>query len=370
MKTNHIVLLAFVLLLPYTTTAQLSDPGGIFFPIRTAGSTVLIPADARSAGMGATGVAAATDADALFWNPAALSFSEAKMGVTGQFMPWLTALGLPGIKRYAAAGFITLNKEAEKKHPVSIGLSGRFVSLNQIDDWFSPDPTPEISRHELVLSTSVSVQLSEGVAAGATLSYLDSRFSTISNLKGPMNVLMGDLFVQAQHHSKLFQKPLEIRGGVVLGSLGPKVSYGPSLAEEFLSTNLALGYALSLELAPEHRLILTQDARKLLVPSQVFSSDLSAWNGLATSFSDSPEGFLGELREISTGIGVEYVYKNWLSLRSGYTWIHPVQGARRLFTVGAGATLKDLSIDLSFWIPTEINNPFQNTWSVGVGWSL
>lgn len=370
MKTTHFVLLPFILLLPYTTLAQLNDPGGTFFPIRTAGSSVLIPADARSAGMGATGVAAATDAEALFWNPAALSFSETKMGVTGQFMPWFTALGLPGTNRYAAAGFITLNNQPEKKHPISIGLSGRFLSLNQIDGLFSPDPTPEISRHELVLSTSVSVKISDHVAAGAMISYLDSRQSTVTNSKGPMNVLLGDLFVQAQHHSTLFQKPLEIRGGVVLGSLGPKVSYAPSLAEEFLSTNLAIGYALSLDLAPEHRLSLTQDARKLLVPSQVFSSDLSAWEGITASFSDSPEGFMGELRETSIGIGLEYVYKKWLSLRSGYTWVHPVQGDRRVITVGAGATLEDWSIDASFWIPTEINNPFQNTWSVGIGWSL
>lgn len=371
MDTRLIFILFLLCTFPECCFAQLNDFPGSNMAIRTAGSSLLIPGDARSSGMGAIGIAAASDQDALFWNPAAILFSEQRTGATLQFMPWFRALGIPDINRYTAGGFVTIGNPSEKRHPVSIGLSGRFLHLNEIVI-FPPGipPTQEIPRYEMEISISVSIKISDYIAIGSKFSYLDSRFTSLSNTRGPMNVVLGDLFVHARTQSSLFEMPLDIRGGIVLANLGPKVSYEPNLADEFLPTNLAIGYSLTLEISPLHRVLISQDARKLLVPSNTLSSDLSAWQGITTSFNDSQEGFRGELSEISTGFGIEYTFRDLLSIRSGYTWIHPDQGDRRMSTVGVGIHLQAITIDCALWVPIEQNNPFQNTLSVGVGWGV
>ena len=48
--------------------------------------------DARSSGMGETGVASSPDANATFWNASKLAFSERDFGASASYTPWLPKL--------------------------------------------------------------------------------------------------------------------------------------------------------------------------------------------------------------------------------------------------------------------------------------
>lgn len=365
MKLQLLFLIITFSLLSYSAKAQLNDYSRSNIGIQTAGSSLLIPSGARSSGMAATGIACSNPQEAIFWNPAIIPFSDKAGGFTMQLMPWYTALGLTGVYHYAFGGFYRIN--AGRDHPIFLGLAVRNITLRSLYPWTLIGT--HVPKFELAVMASASTKISDYVSVATAIRYMDSRFS-IQNASGPMKILMADLSINLRKEYLFLGKELEFSGALVLANLGPKVSYGPFVADEFLPANLALGYSLLLNLFPNHRIAFTQEARKLLVPGEGLRSDFSSLRGMVSSIGDSPEGFRGELKEISTGIGVEFLYKNWLSLRSGYTWVHPEQGERRIFTVGAGVTLKDMSIDASFWIPTKINNPFQNTWSVGIGWRV
>jgi hypothetical protein len=46
--------------------------------------------------------------------------------------------------------------------------------------------------------------------------------------------------------------------------------------------------------------------------------DIDFINGIFTSFSDAPDGFSEELSEISVAFGLEYLFQDTFSIRTGY----------------------------------------------------
>jgi len=79
------------------------------------------------------------------------------------------------------------------------------------------------------------------------------------------------------------------------------------------------------------------------------------------SFSDAPDGFSEELQEINWAVGVEYWYDQQFAIRGGYFHESSVKGNRQFFTLGAGVRYSVFGLDFSYLIPTEQQNPLQNT---------
>ncbi|MBL7931649.1 MAG: PorV/PorQ family protein, partial [Bacteroidia bacterium] len=92
--------------------------------------------------------------------------------------------------------------------------------------------------------------------------------------------------------------------------------------------------------------------------------------GIIQSFSDAPDGPSEELKEFNQSIGIEYCYNNMFAVRAGYFHEHKTKGARQYFTVGAGFKFKVISVDLSYLIPTSLQNPLQKTWRVTLGFNF
>ena len=117
------------------------------------------------------------------------------------------------------------------------------------------------------------------------------------------------------------------------------------------------------------------DANKLLVPTPPIYSiedsneilfgmnpDVPVMTGMLQSFFDAPGGFQEELREVSLGVGVEYLYSGQFAIRGGYFNEHSTKGNRKYFTLGAGIKYNVFNLDFAYLIPTAgQSNPLANT---------
>ncbi|MNE76320.1 hypothetical protein D3C80_1725500 [compost metagenome] len=80
------------------------------------------------------------------------------------------------------------------------------------------------------------------------------------------------------------------------------------------------------------------------------------------SFSDAPDGFSEELKEITYAAGAEYLYQDSFSMRLGYFHESPDKGAREFFSLGAGFKYTSLKVDVSYLFSTSnVKNPLENT---------
>jgi hypothetical protein len=65
---------------------------------------------------------------------------------------------------------------------------------------------------------------------------------------------------------------------------------------------------------------------------------------------------------VTVAIGLEYLFQNTFSLRTGYFNESQDKGSRRYLTLGAGFDLNFMNIDISYLFSTSsVRNPLENT---------
>ncbi len=153
--------------------------------------------------------------------------------------------------------------------------------------------------------------------------------------------------------------------------------------KNYIPTNLKLGMGLELFYSSNNRLGVYTEFNKLLVPGPVATydennnftgytqPDINFLKGISTSFSDAPDGFKEELKEITWALGLEYVLQESFALRTGYFNESPEKGSRRYITFGAGFGLPQMDIDISYLFSTSrVRSPLENTlrFSVNFKW--
>ena len=163
--------------------------------------------------------------------------------------------------------------------------------------------------------------------------------------------------------------------GLAISNIGSKITYTNSTNRDFLPTNLGLGAAWDIKLDEFNTLTFAADVNKLLVPTPCQGTDCDLDNndipdfkeqspigGIFSSFSDAPEGFSEELRELMFSFGAEYWYDQQFAVRAGYYSEHVQKGARKYFTVGLGLKYNIFGLNFSYLIPTtNQRNPLDNT---------
>ena len=101
------------------------------------------------------------------------------------------------------------------------------------------------------------------------------------------------------------------------------------------------------------------------MPSQADSlnaaNDTSVPKGIFKSFIDAPGGLKGEMKEISIGTGMEYLYKQQFALRSGYHYANPRNGQGSYLTIGAGFKYDVIGIDLAYLMGSPEKSPMANS---------
>ena len=350
-----------MLMLTQITVAQTSVTGSDtskFRPITTAVPFLLISPDARHAALGDAGVATSPDANSAYWNPGKLAFIDKAYGASMSWTPWLGKITNDMWIAYIS-GFYKITREQ------TVAFGFKYFDLG---DFFARsaanEPEGTFHPNEFSLDLTYSRLLTENFSVGLTGRYIRSNLlgsyngSSITDAK-PGNSVAADVGVYYTTDLK-GAKTNSLSVAAVISNIGAKITYSNDDNKDFLPTNLRFGAAYTTELDPYNTFTFILDFNKLMVPSPRKDRtipDKSLLGGMFGSFTDAPDGFSEEIKEVIINAGVEYWYNQMFAGRVGYFSESKQKGNRKYMTFGLGFRAKGamdrFGIDLAYLVPTN-----------------
>lgn len=363
-----------------TTAASVAaDEKDVFNPIVTSVISQSIAPDARAGGIGDVGAATDPDVNSQAWNPAKYPFCISRAGVAINYTPWLRSI-VNDINLAYMAGYYRLGDYQ------AISASVRYFSLGSVS---TSDDMMTIKPYELGVDVAYSRMLSETFSAAVALRYMYSDMSGhYDDQVTAGSAFAADIACYYNNYVMMGNRECQIAFGVNISNIGSKINYGEDYSY-FIPTNLRVGLNYMIPLNEFNRISFSADANKLLVPSKPIQNDeekeededfqdrvqqeyydVSSISGIFKSFSDSPNGFKGELEEIQWSVGAEYTYNDKFTVRAGYHHESESQGNRKYFTFGAGFRMSVFSIDAGYVWSTAASNPLDQTLRVSLAFDF
>lgn len=371
-------LLCILLLLPDKLKAQEPD----FNPILTAMPSLQIAPDARGGGMGDVGSATMPDVYSQHWNAAKYPFISTDAGLAFSYTPWLSNL-INDINMLYASGYWKFGND--KLNAISTSL--RYFSLGDIE---IAHPSGEfwesVSPHEFAFDVAYSRRLTQTFSGAVTLRYIRADYSVGSDESTAGNAFSADIAGYNESYFYMGRSEALLGLGFNISNIGTKISYDGGETSMFLPANLRVGASLGYPIDIKNTITVSLDMNKLLVPTpQLVAIDetdeemykrideynnISSIGGIFKSFGDAPGGFKEEMQEMVWSLGLEYVYNNQFSLRTGYSNENEYKGNRRYITFGAGFRTKAFQIDAAYLVSTAQSNPLDQTLRLSLGFDL
>ena len=368
MKQATLKLTALVMLIGGASTianAQTSASNNINV-VTTAVPFLRISPDARSTGMGETGIATAPDAYSNFWNLGKMPFAKQKGSLGVTYTPWLNDLNLNDVYLASLSGYFKL----DDNQALSLGL--RYFSLGDIQ--FTDAQGTNIGNktpREYTIEAGYARKLSKRFGLGIGVRYISSdlasgNYNGVNYKKG--NSVAADLHLY--HATK--DNGAGLSYGLTLSNLGAKISYtDDNTQKDYLPANLGLGAAYTKVFDADSKLTFAVDLNKLMVPTPDTGAaniakyrDQGVVSSWFKSFGDANGGGSEELREVTLSAGAEFWYKEQFAFRAGYFYESPQKGNRRYATVGAGLKYNVIGLNLAYIFPSGSGigrNPLSNT---------
>ena len=328
-----------------------------------------IAPDSRAGAMGDVGAATSPDMNSQHWNPAKYAFISSEIGVGLSYTPWLRNL-VDDINLAYLVGY----KKLDDQQTISASL--RYFSLGDISFMSEyGDPQGQQSPNEFAIDMAYTRLSSDHFSGAVALRYIRSDLTGGQLVNGVPSTAgtsyAADIAFYYQNEMRINRKESTLSAGIDISNIGSKISYTDGETKDFIPTDLRLGVGYKTEMDRYNTIGFYFDANKLLVPTPNrdsvdivagdFSKDKSVIAGIFSSFGDAPGGFQEELQEINLSLGIEYWYNEQFALRAGYFYENQNKGNRKFFTAGAGLKLNVFALDFSYLIPTERNNPLENT---------
>lgn len=329
-----------------------------------------INADARSGGMGETGIATAPDANSSFKNLAKTPFNRGNSGIGLTYSPWLKKLGVDQMYLATLSAFTKLDDNQ------AISGSLRYFRLGDIE--FTDNMGNKFGSYqpkEFSVDAGYSRKLSQQMSIAIALRYINSNLAGGASTQGVTykagSAVAGDI--------SLFYKGTDETGagwnfGAAITNLGSKIGYTTDATQkDFIPANLGIGAAYTKVFDEDNKITFALDIDKLMVPTPPAMGDsmglinyrskpvVESW---LSSFGDAPGGFSEEMREFQFGGGLEYSYQDQFSARAGYFHEDKTKGSRQYFTLGVGLNYEMLGVNFAYIVPTGTGvnqNPLSNT---------
>ena len=334
---------------------------------------LMITPDARSAGMGELGVATPADAYSQQWNPAKYAFASSEKGIGISYTPYLSKL-VDDI----FLGNLTFYKKLNDRSSWATSLKYFSLGNIQFNEFVGGSIVDQGQERpsELTLDLSYALKLSEQFSTAIAVRYIRSDLKIASDADTSSANSLG-IDIAGYYESNSFDfgnNDAVFRGGINVSNIGPRLNYDMGGQKSFIPTNLKLGFGMDLLFDDQNSLGIYTEFNKLLVttPVAVYDDenvflgyrqpDIDFLKGIFTSFSDAPSGLSEELSEITVAVGLEYIFQDVFSLRTGYFNESQDKGSRRYLTLGAGFDLNFIDIDISYLFSTSnVRNPLENT---------
>jgi len=352
--------------------------------ITTAVPFLNIGPDATSGGMGEVGVATEPDPNSQHWNPAKYAFIEKDMGFAVSYSPWLRNL-VNDINLAYLSGY----KRIDDLSAISASL--KFFSLGDIT--FTDDLGGVIGNFrpsEFAVDAGYSRKFSQKLSGAVTARFIYSNLTQGQTVVGrstkPGTSIAADIALYYTNDLNIsWLEASNFSFGMNISNIGAKVSYSnDDTQQDFIPTNFRIGPSWLLEIDDYNSFRFSLDINKLLVPTPPIYArdstgqpitdetgnqiilkgkdpDVSVVQGMIQSWYDAPGGFSEEMKEFIWAVGAEYWYDKQFGIRAGYFHESKMKGGRQFFTLGAGLRYNVFGLDFSYLIPTEQQNPLQNT---------
>lgn len=370
-KKTVILVACAIFTLPQLVNAQAITNN--YRVINTAVPFLTFSPDSRAAALGDAGVASSPDANSIYWNTAKLAFIDKETGGSLSYAPWLR--NLTGDMGLINASYF---KKLNKNQALTFGLN--YFNQGQIQ--FTTETgaaAGDFQSREFALTGGYTTKLSQDFSMGLNIKYINSNLignQAIANQASkPGNVVAGDLsFFYKKDRPTQVEKGVSASYGLVFQNIGGKINYGRDFTY-FIPANMKIGTNINIRPDIHNTINILLDFNKLMVPTPGGKADpaappggvkppgIGAIDGIFKSFTDAPDGFREEIREVNISAGVEYLYENLLALRGGFFFEPNTKGGRKYVTTGLGFRLKqNYGIDLAYLIPTTSDSPLANTW--------
>ncbi len=352
--------------------------------ITTAVPFLNIGPDARSGGMGELGAATEPDAISQHWNPAKYPFIDKKMGFAVSYSPWLRKL-VNDINLAYLSGYYKIDDRS------AVSASLKYFSLGDIT--FTNIEGATIGNYrpnEFSVDAGYSRKFSEKLSGAVTGRFIYSNLTQGQEAAGqatkPGTSVAADIAVFYTSDINVdWLTSSKWSLGAVISNMGSKISYSnDDTKKDFIPTNLRIGPSWMMNIDDYNSLRFSFDLNKLLVPTppiyavdtlgnpiyddnnkrviyKGMDPDVSPVQGMIQSFYDAPGGFSEEMKEIIWVVGIEYWYDKQFGVRAGYFHESAMKGNRQFFTLGAGLRYNVFGLDFSYLLPTDQQNPLQNT---------
>lgn len=357
-----------------------SDQVQMFNPVMTGVTSLTIAPDSRAGAMGDVGVATDADVNSQYWNPAKYPFAISPAGLSLAYTPWLRRL-VSDIDLANLVGYYRIGDYQ------AISASLTYFSLGEV--WVD---NYTIKPYEMAVDFAYSRMLSETFSASVGLRYIVSDLNF--NFEEDTSVgqaFAADIAMFYSNYIQLGRRECMLNFGLNASNIGSKISYDGGQTNQFIPTNLRLGFSLMIPIDAYNTFSISADANKLMVPtkptyrqfladqgledpegntyyseydsylSDIGYNDMPSIEGIFKSFADAPGGFKEEMQEIYWGVGVEYAYNNQFFLRGGYHHENEFKGNRKYFTLGTGFKMSVFSLDAAYLISTAQSNPLDQT---------
>ena len=241
---------------------------------------------------------------------------------------------------------------------------------------------------ELSTAFTYSRKLTNDLSIGGSARYIWSNLTgSISNYSDAKagNSFSVDLGIYYNKEISLVNRTSELSFGSHISNIGGKITYGSSKSLDFIPVNLRVGTSLKTFLDQYNSITLAVDLNKLMVPSPpIYEVDIngnyvidpttnqakilkgknpnrSVLSGIFSSFSDAPDGFSEEIKEVTISTGLEYWYREIFSFRGGYFLENMDKGGRKFLTLGLGIKYNNLGIDFSYLSTPQNDHPLAET---------
>ncbi len=354
--------------------------------ISTAVPFMMIAPDARSAAMGDVGVSTSPDVYSMHWNPAKYAFIQDDFSVGLAYSPWLRELVTD-----MNIAYVGMAKRLSSKSTIAATL--RYFSLGEL--MFTNENNDQLgvySPNEWAVDLAYSRKLSKYLSGAVAARFIYSDITQgVKDDSKPAVSVAADIAVYYTRPVYWFSTMnANFSWGVSINNIGSKMNYNEaSMEKDFIPTNLRLGPTLKLDIDDYNSLAFSVDLNKLLVPTPPIyetnpetgaviyengepviaagkNDNVGPIQGMFQSFVDAPGGFREELKEITLGLGAEYLYNQTFSVRTGFFHESKMKGNRRYMTFGAGLHYNVFNIDVSYLVPvnnkaTSGTNPLEGT---------
>ncbi|MDD4589342.1 MAG: type IX secretion system outer membrane channel protein PorV [Parabacteroides sp.] len=374
-KTRLSLIMAMIALLANMAVyAQETSGKTTFAPISTQVPSLSIAPDARGGGMGDNGVSSLPDINSQYWNPSKYAFMESKAGVSLSYTPWLRKL----VNDVALANLTGYYKFGRNDNQ-AIGASLRYFSLGDVAERENTGDVPIYTNpYEMAFDVGYNTKLSESYSMGVTFRYIRSDMGVDpQDEKHAGNAVAADISGYLEKYVMMGGAEALWSMGYNASNMGSKISYDGGTTTYFLPTKLQLGTGLLYPLDQYNSIGVYLELSKYMVPNVPIRKEgesdadfskrqenyktMGSITGIFKSFSDSPNGFKGELDEIMASLGLEYCYNNQFFMRGGYFYENQNVGNRKYFSFGAGFRMSVFQLDAAYLVSTVQSNPLDQT---------